>query len=226
MIENIVTKGNAYHHMKVMPNKSFDIAIVNPFCPIPGKDRANYPRHEFKQPSPQYFNQLFRVSQNQIIFGANYCKHLWPHIAGKSQGWYIWDQFKPSEKGKFNTGMMIYCSMINQMIIVPYLWLVGGYTQGHSFYNGDKPRQDPDPKEEIVHSLQIPIEIYRGLLSMHAKKGMKVLDTHVRHGSLRIACDMQEISYTGFEKDAINYRKQDERWHKHKVEPELALLWS
>jgi site-specific DNA-methyltransferase (adenine-specific) len=163
--------------MKQYPDKYFDLAIVDPPYGI-GYDGAKQTSgshggrkaHEFKGwdtniPTEDYFKELYRVSKNQIIWGANYMvEYLKP-----SMGWIIWRKdrgnFSSSDAElaytSFNRALREYTK--NPLVLV---------REGGTF-----------------HPTQKPICLYSYILKNYATEGMKILDTHFGSGSIALAVD-------------------------------------
>lgn len=72
-------------------------------------------------------------------------------------------------------------------------------------------QEDMRNKEKRIHSCQKPVALYEWLLTKYARKGDKILDTHVGSGSSLVACYNLGFEYTGFEIDEIYYEKAKER---------------
>lgn len=178
--------------LKKYPDKSFDLAIVDP--PYQNDDaigikdsnghlakRKDYHLFDNIAPKKEYFNELYRVSKNQIIFGANYF--------GISGGYIVWDK----KQTCFGRAELAYCSKIHSVEIFEYAW--NGFIQG-----------DMQDKEKRIHPTQKPVALYKWLLTHYAKKGDKILDTHVGSASSLIACYDLQFDAVGFEIDKIFYQ--------------------
>lgn len=138
-------------------------------------------------PGEDYFKELFRVSRNQIIWGANYFR-LPP-----SRNFVVWD--KPNISESFS---MASCEYARVSI------------------NGNAKiwRGIPNGQAGRFHPTQKPIALYEWLLSRFAKPGDKILDTHVGSASSLIACHRAGLMYWGFEIDPEYYRLATERMNK------------
>ena len=152
-------------------------------------------RHWDVAPGSEYFEHLFRVSKNQIIFGGNYfdlpptrCFIIWRKTNIPADGFtlspveYAWTSFNRNaecfEKGSSGTLR--------------------------------RPR---------IHPTQKPVALYEWVLDKFAEPGMRILDTHVGSGSSLIACERMGYEYTGFEVDRTYYALASER-----IERETAQL--
>ncbi len=185
MIE--ITNEDNMDLMKRYPDNYFDLAIVDPPYGIgasssfagekrkSGKGAALKSKFVKKDwdseiPTKEYFNELRRVSKNQIIWGANYMVEHLPN----SQGWIIWDKINGTTK--FADAELAYTSFDRATRIFSYMW--NGMLQG-----------DMKNKEKRVHPTQKPVKLYEWVLSNYAEPNYKILDTHLGSGSIAIAVD-------------------------------------
>lgn len=202
--------------MKQFPDKFFDLAIVDPpygigcFSMDYTKSGAVRPsrksaasRRDYrkftdwdKKPSKEYFDELFRVSVRQIIWGGNYFTDVLP----PSKSFVVWDKrvndsmrndFADCEYAWMSSGMGV-------ARVFRYLWC--GMLQGNM-----------RDKEDRFHPTQKPIALYSWLLSNYAKHGYKILDTHAGSASSLVACRRAGLKYWGFEIDKEYYSKARER---------------
>ena len=194
------------NYMATLPDKAFELAIVDPPYGIGedgGKIRARKKDNSYMttkhnvlarglkkwdgdRPTAEYFKELFRVSQNQIIWGANYYpQHLRP-----SMGWIFWDK---KLGGDFSDGELAFTSFEKALKI---------YTQ-HNKHHGK------------IHPTQKPVALYKWLLSRYAKSGDRILDTHGGSGSICIACHDLGYDLTWMELDKDYYEAAVERYKTH-----------
>jgi site-specific DNA-methyltransferase (adenine-specific) len=168
--------------MSTLPDKSIDLAIVDPPYGIGQnwkKDtRSRFYRHrsEYKNdsiPDKKYFDELFRVSVNQIIWGGNYYTQFLPATGA----WFFWDK-KRSEKTFNAQGELAWTSLKIPLRIVSLRW--------NGFCTCEK--------RSGIHPHEKPIALYDWILSRYAEPGIKILDTHLGSGSIAIAC--QKMGYT------------------------------
>lgn len=159
--------------MKQYPDKYFDLAIVDPPYGInAGKMTMGSGKRKFTKgkewdngiPTAEYFEQLFRVSKNQIIWGGNYfTEHLKP-----SPHWLIWDKKNPNLS--FAEGEMAWVNKgKNLRIFGKYSALVE---------NGGK-----------IHPTQKPTDLYDWVVKNYAENSFKIIDTHFGSGSIALAVD-------------------------------------
>ena len=193
--------------MKEFPDKYFDIAIVDPpyFSDVnrlhyygKGVSKTGVERQEYKKfdyweiPGQTYYDELCRVSKEQIIRGINYYD-----FRNVSPGRIVWDK-KITIKGSFSDCEIASCSLIRTVRKFEYQW--SGFLQG-----------DMRNREKRIHPTQKPIKLYEWILSQYATPGDKILDTHVGSASSLIACYNMGLDYIGFELDERYYKKAQER---------------
>lgn len=199
---NKIILGDCIDVMKNIENKYFDLAIVDPPYGIGesgGKDRRAKTKHVKKNwdivPDKNYFEELFRISKNQIIFGANYfIEHLY-----SSKGIICWD--KKLYNSDFSDFELIWTSFNRAAKIFQY-----------SKNGGSRTKESLD---DIIHPTQKPIDIYLWLLFNYAKNGDKIIDTHSGSGSCAIACSMENYIFLAIEKDIDYYNMSLDRFKKH-----------
>ena len=200
-------------YMASLPDKAFDLAIVDP--PYGGDDaiglvdcktkskqateRTEYTQFENIEPDVSYWNELFRVSKNQIIWGVNFYTKINLH-----GGRIVWDK-----KGTaFGRAEEAYLSMTKSVNIFEFAW--NGMIQ-----------QDMKNKESRIHPTQKPVALYKWLLSRYAKPGDRILDTHGGSGSICIACHDLGYDLTWMEKDADYYAAACKRYKDHAAQAVL-----
>lgn len=174
--------GDCMDFMKDVPDKAYDLAIVDPPYGISqsafrkeSKNKACIPRQYHtavwnqSRPNSEYFNQLFRISNNQIIWGANYfLSHL-----KEGKKWIFWG--KQTEDTQWGDGELAYTSFPGVITKFDFAW--NGMIQG-----------DMKNKEIRIHPTQKPVQLYKWLLKNYTKEGDKILDTHGGSMSSVIAC--------------------------------------
>ena len=176
--------------MKQFPDKYFDLAIVDPPYGINIQKSGRLGKYNTNNvwddeiPSDDYFNELFRVSKNQIIWGGNYFP-LKP-----TKCFLIWDKKQP-ENISFAS-----CE---------FAWTSFDSVAKTFYYS---PMNDTDKR---IHTTQKPVALYEWLLSRYAKDGDIILDTHVGSASSLIACNNTNHKFVGFELDEQYYKMSKER---------------
>ena len=195
--------------MKEFPDKYFDLAIVDPPYGInASKMTMGRGNHQFSKdkdwdagiPDETYFQELLRVSKNQIIWGGNYFTEYLP----PSPHWIVWD--KMNQNLSFAEGELAWVNHGNNLRIFKY-------------YTVQATKDDPK-----IHPTQKPIRLYKWLLDKYAKPGDKILDTHVGSASSLIACEDFGFQYVGFEIDADYYKLGTERLERNRAQMTIADL--
>lgn len=171
--------------MKLMaryPDKYFDLAIVDPPYGINmdggkyGIDGAaeakTYTKKDWDKTAPDkaYFDELIRVSKNQIVWGAN---HFISRLPYDSPCWLVWDKDKVG--GYFADCELAWTSFDTAVRRLKWTW--------HGFI-----QQNMKDKDVRIHPTQKPIALYKWILDNYAKPTDKILDTHLGSGSIAIAC--------------------------------------
>jgi site-specific DNA-methyltransferase (adenine-specific) len=208
--------------MKEMSDNQFDLAIVDPPYGIDyaneagkmsgqqyGKSAAqkrNYTSKDWDKeiPTKEYFNNLIRVSKNQIIFGANHFVENIPNA--NSSCWIVWD--KLNGNNDFADCELAYTSFKTSVRKYNFRW--AGMLQG-----------DMKNKEIRIHPTQKPVKLYEWLLINYAKEGDTILDTHLGSGSIAIACHNLGFELTGYEIDKEYFEAAKKRIEQHKQQGRL-----
>lgn len=195
--------------MRQFPDKYFDLAIVDPpyfsgperrefygrkVSPI-GVNRLYEKMDNWTVPGPEYFEELFRVSRNQIIWGCNYFDY---HFGA---GRIVWD--KCNDASSYSDCELAYCSLHDSTRIFRYMW--NGMFQGKSISEGRIQQGNKKLNEKRIHPTQKPVALYSWLLQRYAKPGDIILDTHVGSASSLIACHQARHKFVGFEIDKACY---------------------
>ena len=200
-----ITNEDNMELMKRYPDNHFDLAIVDPPYGIGvtkmslgnGKNKINRGTSEWdnKPPTKEYFEELRRVSKNQIVWGANYMTENLP----PSMGWVYWD--KGTGANDFSDGELAYTSFNKALRSYKVSWV------GANANNGT-PR---------IHPTEKPIALYQWLLTKYAEPNQKILDTHLGSGSIAIAVDSvnkiekMNLTLTACELDTEYYQTATKR---------------
>lgn len=195
--------------MKKIPDKYFDLAIVDPPYGIgvdggigsgvlAKKSKFKKKGWDKESPSEEYFLELKRVSKNQIIWGAN---HFISKIPFDSSCWIVWD--KDNGKNNFADCELAYTSFKTSVRKFKFKW------QGML-------QENMKEKEIKIHPTQKPVSLYMWLISNYANKGDRILDTHVGSASSLIACHRLGYEFLGFELDKEYYDLAKERLDKER----------
>jgi site-specific DNA-methyltransferase (adenine-specific) len=201
-------------NMQVMaryPDKYFDLAIVDPPYGINvnmnagrKKDTKSKKRSVKKwdneTPSAEYWQELFRVSKHQIVWGGNYMTDYLP----VKMGWIFWDKCV-APGCSFSDGELAWTSFNGALkkAVIPYSGFIG--MEGEKFHPTTKPSQ-----------------LYKWLLKHYATPDMKLLDTHLGSMSSVIAAyDFGISEFVGCEIDAEYFEKGKARFEQHKKQLNL-----
>ena len=145
-------------------------------------------------PEKEYFEQLFRISRNQVIWGGNYfdlpptrCFLIWrktnvPQDFTMAMAEYAWTSFNSNAK----------------VFSYSAVGLPGRF-----------------------HPSEKPVQLYEWIYEMFAKPGYKILDTHLGSGTNRIAAYNAGLDFTGYEIDETYFKLQEERFAKHIMQGKL-----
>lgn len=215
-----ITNEDNMELMARYPDGYFDLAIVDPpYFSGPEKrkfygskiNKLNIKRVDYKPltkswsiPENKYFQELCRVSKNQIIWGCNY----YPRFIS-AVGRIIWD--KVNVYSSFSDAEIASCSMHDSVRLFKFMW--NGMMQGSDFegnMQGDK-----SLNEKRIHPTQKPVALYKWILDRYANPGDKVLDTHLGSGSIAIACHDYGFDLTACELDTDYYNASIERIKRH-----------
>lgn len=205
---NIVHLIDCMEFMKTKPDNYYDLAIVDPPYGIKvgidgkvGIDKAA-PCTQYKPvkwdnkiPDITYFNELFRISKNQVIWGINY----FTNIIKLNPGRICWNK---DNTGNFSDCELAYQSFKKSIDLFKYRW--NGMLQGNM-----------KNKEKRIHPTQKPVALYKWLLQNYAKPDQKIFDSHVGSGSIRISCHDMGFDFEGCEIDVDYWQAQEDRYNKH-----------
>ncbi len=225
--------------LKAFPNNYFDLSI----CDIPyginvgkmaylkekkttikqkngsringnrNKKVYNHKDWDKETPSQEYFDELKRVSKEQIIFGIEYVN--WQ---GVGNGRIKWNK-GVAEGMSFKTYEMAYCSLIDKEIELPLLW--NGMRQAKSLSEPMIQQGNKKLNEKRIHPCHKPILLYQKLIADYGFESCKILDTHVGSGSSRIAAKKANCEYVGFEIDIEYFDAQEKRFNEFKSQLSL-----
>lgn len=210
-IENI----DCMDFMRQFPDNFFDLAVVDPPYGIGEDGKSNHSRANFakptlytpkswdKEPPPiEYFKEVFRISKNQIIWGAN---HFISRIPFDSSCWIVWDK---ENTGNFADCELAWTSFKTAVRKFEFRW--NGMLQGNM-----------KDKEIRIHPTQKPVALYDWIFSNYAEQGMKILDTHLGSGSSRISADKCKMNFWGCELDKEYFEAHEKRWKQYKAQLSL-----
>jgi site-specific DNA-methyltransferase (adenine-specific) len=218
-----ITNEDNMELMARYPDNYFDLAIVDPpygiGCDAIGmSNRASnskkfkgYKGKQFlggqwdKKPEEvEYFEELKRVSKNQIIWGAN---HFIENISNaNSSCWIVWRKNGQNPNATNADCELAYTSFKTAVRFFNYDW------SGFGFINKG---------EDKIHPTQKPVALYKWLLDKYAKQGDKILDTHLGSGSIAIACHDYKFDLTACELDKEYFDKAMQRINNHTAQQKL-----
>ena len=202
--ENItITNEDNMLLMARYPDNYFDLAIVDPPYGInmgmghKGSEKRG-DKNKYKTfaggdnsiPTKEYFDELFRVSKNQIIWGANYMTEFLEPKAS----WIIWDKKQPEDFS---------------MAMAELAW--SSFGSPMKIYQ----KRVVGADDVRVHPTQKPVALYKWILDKYAKENDKILDTHLGSGSIAIACHDYGFELTACELDKEYYDKAIQRIENH-----------
>ena len=187
-------------YMKDQPDNAFDLAIVDPPYGLGISSNPVRQLHKIKGwdksiPCDDYFENLTRVSVNQIIWGGNY----FISNLNSSQGFLIWDKKQPHD---FSLAMCEFAWSSFQKPAKMFRYSV----------LSDKGK---------IHPTQKPVKLYEWILSNYAKEGDRILDTHLGSGSSAIAAHYAGFDFVGMELDEDYYKAACERFYKETAQKDM-----
>ena len=213
--------GDCVEYMRTLPDFAFDLAITDPPYAV-GASNGSFGRGGARSvvqdyrtdmkhyannntpPGADYFEQLFRVSRHQIIWGANYYPEFLTH-----SGWIVWDKVKTD--GLLSEAELAFQSFNKLVNIFRHPW--EGFKKGAGSF-------EPTSKQTI-HPNQKPVRLYEWLLTKYATQGQRILDTHLGSGSSAIAAAALGFKFVGCELDDEYFAKACKRITDAQAQPRL-----
>ena len=199
--------------MREFPDKHFELAIVDPpygigagcesFKNGSSKTEKPYFRKidwDSVQPKKEYFEELFRVSKNQIIWGGNYFPSIW---SNGCRGFIFWD--KTIHGNSYADGELAWTSF--NRVARCFIENIAQTTS-----------------EGRIHPTQKSVKLYKWLLHNYAKQGDKILDTHLGSGSIAIACHQMGFDLTGSELDKEYFDAMQKRINEETKQQDLFAI--
>jgi site-specific DNA-methyltransferase (adenine-specific) len=196
-------------YLATLEDNAFELAIVDPpygavELMISGGGQSKIMRDEMskwdKRPEQQYFDELRRVSNNQIIWGSNYFIDNLPI----SSRWLCWDKGKLNHFPEFELAWMSF-NKPSRMF---------------RYHRVDAYINDMDKK---IHPTQKPVKLYEWLLMNYAKEGDRILDTHLGSGSSAIACHNLGFDLVGCELDTDYFKAAQKRLQQHQSQLRIPM---
>ena len=202
--------GDCMEYMATLKDNEFDLAVVDPPYGIKqhkGISYGKYARDIHKEkdwdndiPSQKYFEELMRVSKNQIIWGGNY----FLDYLSNTRCMLVWDKHNGSNP-------MSDC----ELAWTSFTSSVRKFTYSHI--------QDHNAGIKRIHPTQKPIQLYQWIFDKYAQKGWRILDTHLGSGSSAIAAHDCGLEFVGVELDGDYFKAAKERLEYH--QRQLSLPW-
>jgi len=205
-VPSVVYNEDCVEGLKRFSDNYFDLAIVDPpygigYAKRKSKTKTSKIQYTPKDwdnevPTKEYFDELFRVSKNQIVWGGNYFE------LPTTRCYVIWDKCQPEGLDQamcefawcsFDKSAKIYKTSVQQM----------QFTR--------------------IHPTQKPTKLYDWLLSNYAEEGDLILDTHLGSGSSRIAAHKAGLSFFGWEIDKDYFDAQEKRFATYKQQLKLFV---
>jgi site-specific DNA-methyltransferase (adenine-specific) len=197
-------------YMKMIPDRYYHLAIVDPPYGINEDGSKNSTRDHLAKPQKykpyfggdrqppevKYFEELKRISTNQIIWGANHFVDNLP-FAKNSSCWIVWD--KDNGNSHFADCELAWTSFKTAVRKIKFRW--NGMLQ-----------EDMRNKEKRIHPNQKPVALYSWLLHHYAKVGDRIFDSHLGSGSHRIAAYRLGFDFWACEIDHHYYQLQEQRF--------------
>lgn len=198
--------------MRGIPDNYFDLSVCDPPYGInvnmnagrkidTKSKKRTIKNWDNETPIKEYWFELFRVSKNQIVWGANYFTEHLP----TSMGWIFWDKCVAAGCS-FSDGELAWTSF-NQSLkkaVVPWSGFIG--MEGEKFHPTTK-----------------PIALYDWIFEKYAKKADKILDTHLGSQSSRIAAYKAGLHFVGCELDKEYFEQGNKRFEDFKIQFEQEI---
>ena len=209
-----ITNEDNMELMKRYPDNYFDLAIVDPPYGITGNKEIGFgdkksgrinrenkwgnKNWDETRPAKEYFEELKRVSKNQIIWGGNYFADILP----PSEKWLIWDKMQRVNQSDCE---LAYTSFKGALRIYQF-----HCSKLQGFQNPNR-----------FHPTEKPVQLYKWIVDNYAKPNDKILDTHLGSGSIAIACHDYGFELTACELDFDYYDKAIQRIKNHVSQQKL-----
>lgn len=196
-------------YMKGIPDKYFDLAVVDPPYGINRFKNGETSRiRKYGSldsvnnitPNPEYFMELFRVSKNQVVWGYNHLSDMLP----STPEFIFWYKHQPVDS--YEDGELAWTSFKKTAKCFD-----------HAFFG------NVNAEPDRIHPTQKPVALYRWIYQHYAKEGDKILDTHLGSGSSRIAAYDAGLDFVGCEIDKEYFDKQEERFAAHAAQFSLFV---
>lgn len=227
MSESIVVNCDCMEYMRRVPDKAFDLAVVDPPY-FSGPERRGYYGSRVSKigvhrdypvtpqwdiPGREYFDELRRVAKHYIVWGCNYFDY---HFA---PGRIVWDKCNGSST--YSDCEIAATDCHNSVRLFRYMW--NGMMQGKTISDGATQQGNKAKNEIRIHPTQKPVALYQWLYQNYAKPGDSVLDTHLGSGSSRIAALDAGLYFVGCEIEPECFRRQEQRWEEYTAQQNIFV---
>lgn len=197
--------GDCFEYMKTLPDNYFDLCIADPPYVAIEENTGTIRTTGNQQsslalggkPTDEVFQEIFRVSKHQIIWGAN-------NFGYPFQGFVVWE--KTNIPDDFTMSRCEIASLDKGLSRVSKMIRMSSAARGN---------------DKRIHPTEKPVELYGWLLNKYAKEGCTIFDPFLGSGSSRIACDMLGFDFVGCEIDKNFYDLQEKRWAEYKQQLKL-----
>lgn len=219
-------RGDCLEVLRTLPDKSYDLAIVDPpyfsgperrgfygkaYSAI-GVDRVEYHKSDtWKVPGPEYFQELERVARHYIVWGCNYFDWIF------APGRIVWD--KCNQSSSYSDCELAATNLFTSVRQFRFMW--NGMCQGKNMNEGWIMQGNKKLNEKRIHPTQKPVALYSWILTKYAEEGWKILDTHLGSGSIGIACEQLGFPLLGIELDQHYYDAARKRIIDYQNQPNL-----
>lgn len=228
MSESIVVNCDCMEYMRRVPDKAFDLAVVDPPY-FSGPERRGYYGSRVSKigvhrdypispqwdiPGAEYFEELQRVAKHYTVWGCNYFDY---HFA---PGRIVWD--KCNSSSSFSDCELAATDLFTSVRIFRFMW--NGMLQGKSMHEGAIMQGNKKLNEKRIHPTQKPVALYRWIFKNYVKPGDRILDTHLGSGSSRIAAYDAGLDFVGCEIDPTYFKLQEERFNEYTAQQSLFVM--
>jgi len=183
--------------MTLIPDKSIDMVLTDPPYGITGSEWDIIP-------DENYFNEIFRISKKQIIFGGHFMN------LPKKDGWIIWNKMpflKTTNQAEF-----IWTSFLSKNIIIDFRY--AGNVIGNTF--------KPNYKiKKIIFTSQKPVKFIEYLINKYTNKNDIICDPFNGSGTTAIACVNTNRNYICMEKEKKYFDVSVERVKNHQLQQKI-----
>jgi len=209
--------GDSLEAMKLVKDNAYDLAIVDPPYGIDMggslnvNSKVNYgdKKWDSETPTQEYFDELKRVSKNQIIWGWNYMTDKLPPC----KGFIYWNKLNHHDNR--SQGELAYCSIDGLARHFEYMW------DGNRYGFKNQKIEGVGKPSIRIHPTEKPVKLYEWLLTNYAKEGDKILDTHGGSMSIALACHNLKFDLDLWELDEDYHADGVKRFEQHKKQLQL-----